>query len=118
MVELLRGLVRAACLAETEVTRPVRGYERRYRVLNLTPLGNRVMRQMEAGFGMIFPALGALAPARSRASTKSSSAGAGAGEAPLGPEETGIREQGKEWSGVEIRLRELEKFKQAVGEDF
>ena len=38
--------------------------------------------------------------------------------AELGPEETGIREQGKEWSGVEVRLRELEKFKQAVGEDF
>ncbi len=38
--------------------------------------------------------------------------------AELGPEETGIREEGRSWSGVEKRLRELERFKQAVGEDF
>lgn len=38
--------------------------------------------------------------------------------ADLGPEETGIREEGRTWSGVELRLRELEKFKQALGSGF
>jgi len=38
--------------------------------------------------------------------------------AELGPEETGIREPGKEWSGIEPRLRALEEFKTAVGDDF
>jgi probable F420-dependent oxidoreductase len=38
--------------------------------------------------------------------------------AELGPEETGIREAGREWSGVELRLRELERFKSALGTDF
>ena len=38
--------------------------------------------------------------------------------AELGPEETGIREKGKTWSGVELRLRELEKFKAALGPSF
>lgn len=38
--------------------------------------------------------------------------------ADLGPEETGIREKGRTWSGVELRLRELERFQQAVGKDF
>jgi probable F420-dependent oxidoreductase len=38
--------------------------------------------------------------------------------AELGPEETGIREPGKAWSGIEPRLRALEEFKAAVGEDF
>ncbi len=38
--------------------------------------------------------------------------------ADLGPEETGVREEGRAWSGVELRLRELERFKQAVGDAF
>ncbi len=38
--------------------------------------------------------------------------------ADLGPEETGVREPGKEWSGIEPRLRELEAFKKALGDDF
>jgi probable F420-dependent oxidoreductase len=38
--------------------------------------------------------------------------------AQLGPEETGIREPGKRWSGVESRLRELRRFKEALGSDF
>ncbi len=38
--------------------------------------------------------------------------------ADLGPEETGVRTQGKEWSGIEKRIRELERFKQAVGSDY
>ena len=38
--------------------------------------------------------------------------------ADLGPEETGIREEGKAWSGIEPRLRALEEFKKAVGSDF
>ena len=38
--------------------------------------------------------------------------------ADLGPEETGVREPGKSWSGIEPRLRELERFKEALGPDF
>jgi probable F420-dependent oxidoreductase len=38
--------------------------------------------------------------------------------ASLGPEETGVREPGKRWSGVELRLRALEEFKQALGSEF
>ena len=38
--------------------------------------------------------------------------------ADLGSDETGIREPGKEWSGVEKRLKALEQFKQAVGKDY
>jgi probable F420-dependent oxidoreductase len=38
--------------------------------------------------------------------------------ADLGPEETGVRQPGKAWSGIEPRLRALAEFKQAVGEDF
>jgi probable F420-dependent oxidoreductase len=36
----------------------------------------------------------------------------------LGPEETGIREPGKTWSGIEPRLKALQEFKDAVGPDF
>jgi probable F420-dependent oxidoreductase len=36
----------------------------------------------------------------------------------LGPEETGIREPGKKWTGIESRLRALAEFKDAVGKDF
>ena len=36
----------------------------------------------------------------------------------IGPEETGVRKPGKKWDGVELRLRELERFKEAVGPDF
>ena len=38
--------------------------------------------------------------------------------ADLGPEETGVREPGKSWSGIEPRLRALADFKAAVGDDF
>lgn len=54
---VLRAAVRAGCLEETEVTRPIQGQERRYRVVNLSALGRRVMRQQEEGFQMIFPDL-------------------------------------------------------------
>ena len=71
IVQVLRSLSRAGCLVETTVSRSVRGYERRYRVLNLAELGERVMRQEEEGFTMIFPPVGSLRPrsrsARSRA---------------------------------------------------
>jgi probable F420-dependent oxidoreductase len=33
----------------------------------------------------------------------------------LGPEETGVREANKKWTGVETRLRALEEFKTALG---
>ena len=36
----------------------------------------------------------------------------------LGPEETGVREPGKAWSGIEPRLKALQEFKDAVGPDF
>ena len=64
---VLRALVRAGCLVETDVSRSVRGSERRYRVLNLAPLGARVMRQQEPDFQMIFPAVGPLARRSSNA---------------------------------------------------
>ena len=38
--------------------------------------------------------------------------------ADLGPEETGVRTQGKKWSGIEARLRALGDFKKALGADF
>jgi probable F420-dependent oxidoreductase len=38
--------------------------------------------------------------------------------ADLGPEETGVRAQGKKWSGIEARLRALGEFKKALGADF
>ena len=65
IVQVLRALTRAGCLVETTVSRSVRGYERRYRVLNLSELGTRVMRQSEEGFAMIFPKVGGLRPRRS-----------------------------------------------------
>ena len=60
--EVLRALIRAGCLVETSVTRSIRGYERRYRVLNLSELGLRVMRRAEPDFEMVFPRVGALRP--------------------------------------------------------
>jgi alkanesulfonate monooxygenase SsuD/methylene tetrahydromethanopterin reductase-like flavin-dependent oxidoreductase (luciferase family) len=36
----------------------------------------------------------------------------------LGSEETGVREVGKTWSGVDERLKALEDFKNAVGRDY
>ena len=36
----------------------------------------------------------------------------------LGPDEAGIREAGRKWTGVEQRLRALAEFKAAVGDDF
>jgi probable F420-dependent oxidoreductase len=36
----------------------------------------------------------------------------------IGPEETGVREPGKRWSGIEPRIRELERFRDALGADF
>ncbi len=57
-LDLLRALVRAGCLVETEVTRTIRGYERRYRVLNLADLGSQLMRQEVDDFTMIFPNIG------------------------------------------------------------
>ena len=47
---------------ETSVTRNIRGFERRYRVLNLSELGIRVMRREEPDFEMVFPQVGALRP--------------------------------------------------------
>ena len=63
--ELLRALVRATCLVETSVSRKVGGMDRRYRVLNLSELGARVMRQQEPDFAMVFPEIGPLARRRS-----------------------------------------------------
>ena len=36
----------------------------------------------------------------------------------LGPEESGVREPGRSWSGIEPRLRALSDFKKALGSDF
>lgn len=58
--EVLRALIRAGCLVETSVSRKVRGMDRHYKVLNLSPLGARVMRQQEPDFAMVFPEVGPL----------------------------------------------------------
>ncbi len=60
ITSLLRSLVLSGCLVETEVSRTVKQREVRYRVINLSELGARVMRQMEPDFCMIFPRLGKL----------------------------------------------------------
>ena len=78
---VLRALVRAGCLQETDVSRQIRGADRRYRVLSVTPLGQRVMRQREPEFAMVFPDLDevpASPPVKTRASSpKESPAGRG-----------------------------------------
>jgi len=38
--------------------------------------------------------------------------------ADLGPEETGVREPGREWRGVDARIEALRQFKDRVGRDF
>src|SRR5436190_9963460 len=38
--------------------------------------------------------------------------------ADIGPEETGVREPGKAWSGIERRIKALDEFRNAVGPDF
>jgi ATP-dependent DNA helicase RecQ len=77
ILEIIRALVRAGCIVETEVTRTIRGYDRTYRVLNLGEVGARVMRQQEEGFQMVFPDVGPLAtkkPPRARAASSIKSA--------------------------------------------
>ena len=69
VLEVVRALIRCGCIVETEVTRTIRGYDRTYRVLNLSALGARVMRKQEDGFQMVFPTVGPDAvprPARTR----------------------------------------------------
>ena len=63
ITSLLRSLVLSGLLVETEVTRNVKQREVRYRVLNLSQLGARVMRQKEPDFRMIFPRIGKLSKA-------------------------------------------------------
>ncbi|MCO4773421.1 MAG: RecQ family ATP-dependent DNA helicase [Deltaproteobacteria bacterium] len=60
LVSLLRALVLGGCLVETEVSRQIKGRDVRYRVLNMSELGARVMRQKEPDFCMILPKLGGL----------------------------------------------------------
>jgi ATP-dependent DNA helicase RecQ len=62
--DLLDSLVTAGCLGEKQVERLVRGMNRRFRVLHLTPLGGRVMRNQETNFSMAFPRVGAAARAQ------------------------------------------------------
>jgi len=71
LVALLRALVLGGCLVETEVSREIKGRSVRYRVLNLSELGARVMRQQEPDFRMILPPLAALGRGRARVSGKS-----------------------------------------------
>jgi ATP-dependent DNA helicase RecQ len=63
-MDVIRALVRCGCLVETEVTRTIRGYDRTYRVLNLSELGARVMRRQEEDFQMVFPEVGTAARTR------------------------------------------------------
>ncbi len=65
--EVLKALVRCGCLVQTEVRRQIGGYDRSYKVLNLSPLGGRVMRQKEPDFSMAFPEVG---PMRRRSAAR------------------------------------------------
>lgn len=56
--ELLDALERAGCLEGREIERPIRGRPVRYRILELTELGGRVMRRQAEGFAMVFPPVG------------------------------------------------------------
>ena len=38
--------------------------------------------------------------------------------ADLGPEETGVRDPDKQWTGVDARIAALRAFKDAIGPDF
>lgn len=67
LVALLRAMVLGGCLVETEVSREIKGRDVRYRVLNMSELGARVMRQQEPDFRMILPPLSALGRGRRRA---------------------------------------------------
>ena len=58
--EVLKALTRAGCLVQTEVRRSIGGFDRSYKVVNLAPLGARVMRQQEEDFAMAFPEVGPL----------------------------------------------------------
>ncbi|MCP4870040.1 MAG: ATP-dependent DNA helicase RecQ [Proteobacteria bacterium] len=80
VLDLLRALVRAGCFVETEVSRKVRGYDRRWRVLNLSELGARVMRQQEADFEMVFPEVGPLRRKRMQAERIRKGMASGAGD--------------------------------------
>ncbi len=60
LVSLLRSLVLGGLLVETEVSREIKGRDVRYRVLNLSELGARVMRQQEPDFCLILPPLSGL----------------------------------------------------------
>jgi len=71
ILDVLRALVRAGCLVETEVQRSIRGYDRRYRVLNLASLGNQVMRQEAPDFEMVFPPVGVVGRAAPTGTSKS-----------------------------------------------
>ena len=66
LVSLLRALVLGGCLVETEVSRQIKGRDVRYRVLNMSELGARVMRQREPDFRLILPALSGLGRATAK----------------------------------------------------
>jgi ATP-dependent DNA helicase RecQ len=93
--EVLRALVRSGCLVETEVSKKVSGFDRRWRVLNLSQLGARVMRQQEEGFEMVFPEVGPLAP-RKVPVGRSIRARAAAADAMLSLEERGLYDKLRE----------------------
>jgi ATP-dependent DNA helicase RecQ len=69
--QVIEALVEAGCLREEVVSRHVRGAERRFHVLEMTDLGERVMRREEHGFQMAMPQVGATARReRSRAAAR------------------------------------------------
>jgi ATP-dependent DNA helicase RecQ len=80
VMDLLRALVRAGCLVQTEVSRNLRGYDRRWKVLNLSQLGARVMRRKEPDFHMVFPEVGPLRKARLQAQRLRKDIASGAGD--------------------------------------
>jgi len=80
VLDLLRALVRAGCFVETEVSRSLRGFDRRWKVLNLSELGARVMRQKEPDFEMVFPEIGPLRRSKLQAQRLRKEVASGAGD--------------------------------------
>jgi len=71
ILELMDALVRARALQESTVSRTVQGAERRYKILDITDTGWKVMRREIANFTMVFPEIGTFRPSRKRKATGS-----------------------------------------------
>ena len=65
VVDLIDALVASECIAESYVTRDIKGKQRTYREVTLSERGRRVMRQAEPDFQMVMPHAQKLVPRES-----------------------------------------------------